>query len=146
MVDKQLTTVDPEDVELFQDTRSNSDVIFRVVHLDNCRVLSRSNQHLKRTGRRHYRCDFRDDFDNYVIEGRYEPVEESEEAPSMPSEVEATEIDWSEVKGVGAKTNTKLHEAGVKTDHDLRSVDDSQIVAVYGMSDGKLDRMKEHIQ
>jgi len=138
--------VDPEEVELFQDTRSNGDTIYRVVHIDDCRVLARSNEHLKQTGRRHYRCDFRDHFDSYVIEGRYESVEESENAPAKPEQVEATEYDWSEISGIGKKTNQKLREAGVKTDHDLASMDDSKIIEVYGMSELKLDKMWTHTQ
>lgn len=137
--------VEVEPGQVIADIRSGDSTLYRVVYADDSRVLLRSNKHLEQTGERHYRCDFRDTFDQYVIEGRYERRENSAEAPSMPAETTATEMDWSEVDYVGEGTEEKLYEAGIKTDRDLREADDDYVIEVYGMSEAKLKRMKEFI-
>lgn len=132
--------------QIYTDTRSNDDVLYRVVYADDYRVLLRSNKILDRIGTRHYRCDKRGDFERYLTAGRYERRENEADAPSMPSEVEAEEQVWSDVSGVGEKTERKLYEAGIKTDHDLRSTDDEKVIDVYGMSEAKLERLYDSIE
>jgi len=144
LLDEQ-DSIEVETGEIISDTRSNDETLYRVVYADDSRVLLRSNEHLKQTGNRHYRCDFREEYENYVMEGRYKRQEDSADAPSMPSQVDAQEMNWSEVEYVGEKTEQKLYKAGIKTDHDLRESDDDYVVEVYGMSEAKLERMKEFI-
>jgi predicted flap endonuclease-1-like 5' DNA nuclease len=140
-------SIDVEPGVVISDTRGGNDsVLYRVVYADDCRVLMRSNKHHKRTGDRHYRNDFREQFEQYMISGRYERRPDNAEAPSMPSEADAEEMEWSELRGIGAGTQEKLREAGIKTDMDLREADDSYVVEIYSMSEVKLDRMKEFIQ
>jgi len=131
--------------DLIQDTRSNSDELLRLVYVDDCRVLMRSNHRHEQTGRRVYRSDYVDTFEDYVESGRYQPAEECDEAPSMPSKVDAEEIQWSEVDGIGSTTEEKLREAGITTDHDIATTDDNFICDVYGMSSKKLERIKNYI-
>ena len=131
---------------LIKDTRSNSDELLRVVYADDCRILMRSNKRHQQTGRRAYRSDFVDTFEEYVESGRYKPAEETADAPSMPAKVAAEEQEWSEIDGIGAKTERLLRENGITTDHDVATTDDSFIIDVYGMSEAKLERMKKFVQ
>jgi hypothetical protein len=62
----------------------------------------------------------------------------------MPKAIEAEEIEWAEVSGVGAKTQEKLYENNIMTDIDLETIPDEEIIEVYGMSEAKLERMREY--
>lgn len=61
----------------------------RLVYLDDERVVLRSNKTLDRgdqAGRHHYRCEHRDVFEKNAAEGRYQLIEESANAPRMPTD------------------------------------------------------------
>jgi len=95
---------------IFADTAQGDETLYRVVYLDDSRLLARPNKLLERTNNRHYRYCLRSEFNAYVREGRYELREESADAPAMPSEVNAEEIGWSDAPGVGEKTEQKLNK------------------------------------
>jgi predicted flap endonuclease-1-like 5' DNA nuclease len=135
--------------ELFKDTRT--DALLRLVYVDDQRVLGRTNQQLSRSTRQSYVYEFRDQFESNVDAGRYKLVDESTvpsgiDAPSMPQKTNGTEMQWADINGVGEKTALKLREEGIKTNLDVHRVEDNEITAVYGMSERKLEKMKEFIQ
>ena len=134
--------------ELFTDTRTEA--LFRLVYVDDQRVLGRSNQQLSRSTRQSYVYEFRDQFESNVDAGRYKLVDESTvpsgiDAPSMPQETNGIEMQWADISGIGEKTALKLREEGIKTNLDVERVPDDEITAVYGMSERKLEKMKEFV-
>lgn len=134
--------------ELFTDNRTDS--LFRLVYVDDQRVLARSNQQLSRSTRQSYLYEFRDQFEMNVDSGRYKLVDESSvpsgmDAPSMPQNTNGTEMQWDDISGIGEKTALKLREEGIKTNLDVQRVPDDEITAVYGMSERKLEKMKEFV-
>lgn len=131
--------------DIYLDTRGSEDILYRVVFVDENRVLLKSDIMMERVSTRHYRCDIRKDFERYVRTGRYKEQAESDDAPVMPHDVQAEEYEWGEVEGIGSKTEQSLYDAGVRTDHDVETTDDKKMIELYGMSQRKLELMKEHI-
>jgi len=136
-------SIDVETGMVISDTRSSGSTLYRIMYVDQFRVLMRSNEHNARTGRRHYRTDFRDEFDEYLRLGRYEQRPEEQYAETVSSDGE--EVAWSDVDGVGKKTEAKLRESGIEVAADLHVTPDSDLISVYGMSEAKLSRLKEFV-
>jgi len=137
------SSIDVETGVVLSDTRSSGSTLYRVMYVDQFRVLMRSNEHNARTGRRHYRTDFRDKFDECLRLGRYEQRPEEEYARTISGGED--EVAWSAVDGVGEKTETKLRENGIEVASDLHVTPDSDLISVYGMSEAKLEKIKEFV-
>ena len=144
MTDNKILVDNIEVGNLYQTSRDESKY-GRLVHLSQAYVL-KMNWSDARTNRTVHRFGGRNDFEKQVKAGRLkevnpEDVPEDVTVPLMPADDSAVEIDWTEIEGVGSKTDSKLREAGVGTDQDLAERDNSELIEIYGMSEAKLDRM-----
>jgi len=64
--------------------------------------------------------------------------------PRKKEEKKEKEILITEIKGVGKKTSEKLEKAGIKTVNDLLSSDTKNIAEKYGISEKKIEKLKEN--
>jgi len=134
---------------LYKDARYGT-IYCRLIYLTpQVAVLKTNESKNRKTGDVH-RFEDRDDFNRMVSSGRLSQVSEDEipdgiEAPQMPAEKQAEQVDFTEVDGVGDRTAEALNDAGISTDLDLQRVDDQEIIECYGMSERKLENIREYI-
>lgn len=145
----KLTEKQTAEGNIYKDARYGT-VYCRLIYLTpQVAVLKTNESRNRKTGDVH-RFEDRDDFNRMVHAGRLSQVYEDEipdgiEAPQMPAEKQAEQVDFTEVDGVGSRTAEALNDAGVSTDLDLERVDDEEIIECYGMSERKLENIREYI-
>lgn len=70
-------------------------------------------------------------------------VEALDEAIAEVEALDPTPVDWTTVDGVGQGTADNLAEAGYKTDADIRGESDEVLLAIGGVGDKNLQRIRK---
>lgn len=132
--------------DVLADTRSSKTQLYRLIYIDeNCALLKGDTRNY-RTGRVHHRLESRKMFDDYIEAGRFQPTEETADAPAMPSSEQGTEMDWTDIDGIGANTASELIDAGIETDRDAQRAGSDELLEIYGMSERIIEKMNEEIE
>ena len=148
-VNDKLAAKQIEEGNLYKDARYRT-VYCRLIYLTTQVAVLKTNQSSNRQAGDSHRFEDREQFNRMVQAGRLSPVEEDDipadvDVPLMPVDQKAETIEFEEVDGVGSRTAEALNDAGISTDIDLQQTDDEEIIECYGMSERKLENIREYI-
>lgn len=126
--------IDPAIGQIYKVERNED--YYQILYVDEQIVLLRSSDPGRNGGNVH-RIERRVSFDSQVDSGwfKYQPDSELDM-------VEFTEVDWSQVSQIGAKTSENLHKNDYKTNLDIQQAEDNELLNVSGLGAKGLDNLR----
>jgi len=129
--------IDPERGQVYESSRTGERC--QLLYVDEQTALLRSET-TGRNGQNNHRILIRADFDKNVEHGKF-----SYQPESNLDLISKQEIDWSQIRHIGAKTTENLYDAGIETAVDLQQATDDELLSIDGVGSAGLRNLRDFI-